>query len=84
MTTFGTEYMCVKHTIAEMNETYEANPISLATYCNQIRNTWIPLVYAFIQKWNKEMVIQDVRIALNNVEEELGLIRTSWPPFRSS
>ena len=43
-------------------------------------NRYMLMVHNFIRKWGW-VVIKDVRDALNNVEENPGMTRTTWPTF---
>jgi hypothetical protein len=39
------------------------------------------MVQTFVVSWGKNMVINDLRVALNDVEEALEIPRTTWPPL---
>ena len=43
-------------------------------------NTWIPTVHRVIADYGAGLIPYDIRWALNDVEEALGLEETEFPP----
>ena len=78
---FGAEYGSIKESIAYMNKMQESGWITQEEYEESLRQEWIPMVQTFIVSWGKTMVINDLRVALNDTEEALQMPRTRWPPF---
>ena len=78
---FGVEYSSIKDDIAHMNERKESRRITQGEYEESLCREWIPMEQTFIVSWGKNMVINDLRFALNDVEEALQMPRTRWPPF---
>ena len=78
---FQAEYLHVKHFIEDLNHTYEQENSSMTRdqYCDTLKQGWLPMIKRLENKWGKEFVPGDVRMAKNNVEENLGLALTSWP-----
>ena len=64
-----------------MNERKESGRINQGEYEESLRREWIHMVRTFINSWGKNMVINDLRVALNSVEESLETPSTMWPPF---
>ena len=50
-------------------------------YKTILHHQWMPMTYNFVGEWGEMMVINDVRIAVNDIEESLEMARTSLPPF---
>ena len=75
------EYSSIKDDIAHMNERKESGRIAQGEYEESLHREWIPMVQTFIVSWGKNMVINDLCIALNDVEEALEIPRTTWPPL---
>ena len=78
---FGAEYGSIKESIAHMNERKESGRINQGEYEESLCQEWIPMVQTFIVLWRKNMVINDLRVALNGVEEALEIPRTMCSPF---
>ena len=78
---FGVEYSSIKDAIAHMNDMKESGRITQGEYEGSLRREWIPTVHTFVVSWGKNMVINDLRVALNDVEEALDIPRTTWPPL---
>ena len=35
----------------------------------------------FIEKWGKEMVLEDIRVAVTDIESNVRVAITIWPPW---
>ena len=64
-----------------MNEIKESGRITQGEYEESLCREWIPMVQTFINSWGKNMIINDLCVALNDVEETLEIPRATWPPF---
>ena len=83
---FGAEYSAVKDAIEALNHSFERNPsraAALVWYHGRLESGWIPSVRGSIQHWGKEFVLGDLRVALNDVEDNLGLDQTVWPSLKN-
>ena len=49
---------------------------------NQLRSRFLPNVRNFIERWGALMVPQDIRSAVNDIEQNVGVPLTIWPPFQ--
>ena len=64
------------------NERKESRWITQGHYKQFLHHQWMPMVHNFIGKWGKTMVINDMCVAVNDVEGSLGMTRrTSCPPY---
>ena len=73
---FGAEYGSIKESIAYMNVRKESGRINRGEYKESLRREWITIVQTFIDLWGVNMVINNLRIALNDVGEALEIPRT--------
>ena len=82
---FGAEHIHIKESIAHTNKMKESGWINQGEYKESPRQEWIPMMQTFIDSSGMDMVINDLRIALNvnDVEEALEILRTTWPLFTS-
>ena len=48
---------------------------------NRFRNHLLPKVATFIEKWSKEMVPEDILVAVTDIKSNVGVAITIWPPW---
>jgi hypothetical protein len=82
------EYERWLHRTEEIRSRYESlkdciddNDISYEDNNSPLREQWLPLIDSFIQAFGKEMVPQDIRWTINNIQAYLDVTLTSFPPF---
>lgn len=68
----------IKDDIAKVNFDYNTGNIDMKEKKRKLKTEWCELVNEFINKYGKKMVTNDIRSALNSVEENVGLDVTSW------
>lgn len=68
----------IKDEIAAINYSHRDGFITKDEHARKMKEEWCPLVYSFIDTYGKLMVSEDIRWALNDVEKNVALTKTSW------
>lgn len=69
--------MNIKYFIAAINDDGNAGPARVPRY-----HQWLSFVYAFVQRNGQALLPPDIKFAVNDVEDHIGVQRTLWedPP----
>ena len=79
-TEYSSELVRIRGLIAEFNGDNERGAISLSVYTERMKNVWVPMVRNHVHRWGADICMPDIRRSLNNVELNLGMGVTPFPP----
>ena len=71
----------IRDQVEAINNAWLRHNINDEERFNQFKNHLLPKVATFIEKWGKEMVPEDIRVAVTDIESNVGVAITIWPPW---
>ena len=71
----------IRNQVEAINNAWHRHNINDEERDNQFKNHLLPKVATFIEKWGKEMVPEDIRVAVTDIESNVGVAITIWPPW---
>ena len=73
--------MAIKEFMDNGHTLIDSGAITIDKFDKQLQMVWYPLVLSFIDNYEKDMVLFDVRVAINDVETRaFGAKTSNWPP----
>jgi len=71
----------IRNQAEAINHAWRRHNINDEERNNQFKNHLLPKVATFIEKWGKEMVPEDIRVAVTDIEGNVGVAITIWRPW---
>ena len=82
MLNFSSECSEIRRVIAAINMQFEKRNSVEAIKFQKYRNTWLPLIVTFIDRWGLARVPSDIAWAVNDVQSAIDVETISFPPCR--